>query len=308
LLLLQLACLLQLYPLWRTDDVGAYRSPYPWTERVAGAGAGETGVVAGSVQSPFGTPPPRYRMADTTFAARTRIAALDLDPAPGLLHGLSYPLAPDLDGMHTPPFGRLIYLLPELDWPQRLAWLRLLGVTALTLTEDPGLDGLVRRDAVERFGLTTYLLGVEGAAPPVWWPRRLVPVESEVIAFAATASLPDPLAAAVVVRPPGAAPAHDSGGRARLVSESPDRVEIEVESAGGLLVLRRAYRPELIAETGGQRLETEPADFALLGVWVPPGRHRVVVRASAVAEGLAGFASLAALIAALVFGLRRRTQ
>ncbi len=303
LLLLQMTGLLQLYPLWQTDKVAAFSSPYPWTERV-GVGAL---VLPGSVTSPFGAASPRYRMEDTTFAARTRIAATDLDPAPGVLHGLSFPLAPDLDGMHTPPFGKLIYWLPQLNWSQRLAWLRILGIEALTLTEDPGLSGLTAVDQVDRFGVATYLLTVQNPAPEVWWPRRLHSVANGPAAFLAVAALPGAIETAVVISPLGTVGAsHDPTGRAELISATPDRLEIETEGRGGVVVVRRAYRPELIARCDGERLETFAVNFALLGVQVPPGRQRVVIHAPATAERVSGGIALTVLALALTFGLRRR--
>ncbi len=303
LLLLQMTGLLQLYPLWQTDRVAAFSSPYPWTKRV-GAGAR---VLPGAVESPFGAAPPHYRMADTRYAARSRIAASDLDPAPGILHGLSFPLAPDVDGMHTPPFGKILYWLPQLSWPQRLAWLRVLGIEAMTLTEDPGLAGLTRIDQVDRFGVATYLLSVDDPAPDLWWPRRLLPVASESAAFMAVAALPGAVDTAVVVSPAGGLPAdHDSAGQARLICATADRLEIETDSRGGVVVVRRAFRPELIAQCDGERLETFAVDFALLGVRVPPGRRRVVIRAPAAAERISGGISLTVLALALTLGLRRR--
>ena len=86
----------------------------------------------------------------------------------------------------------------------------------------------------------------------------------------------------------------------RLLSAAPDRIEIEVESGGGVAVVRRAYQPLLLARTAGRRLPTVPVDLVLLGVVVPPGKHRVVIAASAWPEILAGAIALAGFAAALV--------
>jgi hypothetical protein len=85
----------------------------------------------------------------------------------------------------------------------------------------------------------------------------------------------------------------------RLLSAAPDRIEIEVESGGGVAVVRRAFQPLLVARTAGGRLPTIPADLVLLGVVVPPGKHRVVIEASAWPEILAGAVALAGFAAAL---------
>ena len=51
----------------------------------------------------------------------------DLDPATGALHGLTYPLAPDLDGIFSPLQALLYDNLARFGWPARIQWLRLLG-------------------------------------------------------------------------------------------------------------------------------------------------------------------------------------
>ncbi|HUR02365.1 MAG TPA: hypothetical protein VM347_07495, partial [Nonomuraea sp.] len=67
----------------------------------------------------------------------------------------------------------------------------------------------------------------------------------------------------------------------------PDRIELEVESDGGLAVVQRAYQPLFEAQSEGRKLRTVPVDLNLLGVEVPPGRHRVVLSVSSWPEGLA---------------------
>lgn len=296
LVALQLAALLQLHPLVLTDRTDAYREPPDWARRLEPG----TAVVSATAASPFRDPGPRYRLAQPTVAARTRLAARDLDPAPGILNGLTYPLAPDLEGMHSPAMGLLLVRLSSLDWAGRVAWLRTLGVEALVLAENPDAAGLAPLERVTRSGVPTYLLGVPDPAPAVRWPRALATAPSPGAAMAAVATRPDPGVAVLQSPLP-----HDPRGRARLLAAGPDHLEIEVESGGGVLVLTRAYQPLLVARAGDRRLPTFPADLALLGIQVPPGRHRISVTASAWPETAAAALAALALLAALWTGIRR---
>ncbi len=210
-------------------------------------------------------------MADGPRASLERITAQDLDPVPGVLHGLTYPLVTDLEGMMSPLFPPLLSTLARSGWPERMPWLRVLGLDALVLFEDPQVPGLRLLDAAERAGVTTRLHAVADPAPEVWSPD----------------------------------------GKVKLLSMEPDRIEIEVESGGGVAVVRRAYQQLLVARTtDGGRLPSVPADRVLLGVQVPPGKHRVTVEVSAWPEILAGAVALlgfAGALAILLVGSRRST-
>jgi len=87
------------------------------------------------------------------------------------------------------------------------------------------------------------------------------------------------------------------GGRVNLVSESPDRIVFRVDSDGGVVALRRAYQQLYDARTEtGKTLETMPVDLDLMGVVVPPGRHRIEVWVPERPIILAGVVALVALI------------
>ncbi len=290
LLGLQLATLLQLHPLAATDATAPYREPSPWTRRV-GPGAAALNVT--QIDPPWGKDP-AYQVPDGPHAVLERITAQDLDPAPGVLHGLTYPLVPDLEGMMSPLFSPMLATLARSGWPERTVWLRVAGLDALVLFADPGVPGLRLLDTTRRHGVETRLYAVTDPAPVVWWPRRIVPAPAPADALRAVTASSDPIAA--VAAPPVP---HTPGGRVRLLSAAPDRIEIEVESAGGVMVVRRAFQPLLVARTDGRRLSTIPVDLVLLGVVVPPGKHRVVIAASAWPEALAGAVALAGFAAAL---------
>src|SRR4029453_15482290 len=93
---LELAALLQLAPLWLTDRVDAYSQPPPY--RIAtpgdGGGVGRMGYPSWSIDGDRPTFPAGPHLANE------QREAMELAPAPGVLEDLSYPLAPDLEGLH----------------------------------------------------------------------------------------------------------------------------------------------------------------------------------------------------------------
>ena len=295
LLLVQLAALLQLSPLVLTDSTAGLAAPSPWAARL---GRG-TAVVDGTEPWPFFPPPPEYRILGDSLAVRNRLAALDLNAAPGVLHGLTYPLAPDIDGFASPLYTLTVRNLPHLDWTKRVSWMRSSGVQAVVLAADPGVQGLERIDAASRFGVVTGLYRVRDPAPEAWWPQGVTAVAGPMEAFGAVSRANDPVAQVAV---PGRL-AHDPRGRLRLLAFQPDRVVLETEGGGGVAVIRRAFEPLLVASSGGQRLATLPVNLDLTGVIVPPGRRRVVLEVSAWPEAVAGAIALLALAAALIVGL-----
>lgn len=76
---------------------------------------------------------------------------------------------------------------------------------------------------------------------------------------------------------PAIGPSH--GGTARIVSWRPDRVEAEVDSQqGGMLVLHETFYPGWVAEIDGKPARILRADVLFRGVEVPPGQRKVVFR------------------------------
>ncbi len=293
LLGLQLATLLQLRPLVHTDSTAPYRDPSPWARRL---GPG-TAVVHEGQLFPTWIKDPPYRVPGGPRAVLEQVTALDLDFAPGILHGLTYPLVPDLEGMQTPLFPPMLHAMAELGWDGRVRWMRSVGLQAAVLFEDPHTPGLRLLDQVERYGVDTRLYAVVAPAPKVWWPRELIPAPMPADAVRVVSTLPDPVA--VVAAPPFAGIVHDPAGRVRLLAEEPDRIEVEVEGRGGIAVVRRAFHPLYEARADGQRLRTLPVNLNLLGLAVPPGKHRVVLDVSAGPEIAASVIGLVAVAAAL---------
>jgi len=101
---------------------------------------------------------------------------------------------------------------------------------------------------------------------------------------------------------------------ARVVEVVRDRMVIEAESAApGILVVSEAHYPGWRATVDGEPAELLRADYALRGVALPAGRHRVELRyvstpvRAGLALSLAGFAALL-LIALIGRGARARTE
>src|SRR3954471_7743483 len=234
-------------------------------------------------------------LSDPSYLPLVRLAAFALGPAPGVLHGVRYPLAPNLDGLYSPLSALVLIHLPGLDWKSRANWFRALGVEAAVLEETPETPNLQPRLTQERFGAASHLFTVVSPAPVAFWPRSVRAAAHPADAFRAVSLAPDPVADAVTDRPVP----HVPGAKVRVVSDTPDRCEVEISGGGGLLVLRRAYQPLYRATAEGKRLQTLAVDLALLGVQVPPGKHLVEITASAGPEKLAVLVALAGLLGTL---------
>jgi hypothetical protein len=290
---LQLLGLLQLAPLWATDETAPYRAGSPW--RALLPEGARVARFAALERIPAGAEAPE------TVAARARLDLADLDAAPGVLHGLRYPLAPDLVGLQSPLSARLELELRRLPWSARVNWLRRLGADALVVRgEGAGEAELPLRElAVRRHGgFTSRLFAVAAPAtngrPPLgWWPRE-VAVEADARAAAVRlGEVADPVLLSLTPRPV----AHRPGATVRPLAESPDRLAFEVEGDGGLLVIRRAFLPLYRARLAdGSELATGPVDLALLGVEVPAGRQQVLVEISGRPELAAAGVGLATLL------------
>ena len=290
----QLALLTQLWPLVVTDETAPYKEPAPWTRRLVRPG--ETAAVFNRALSftPWGPEPP-YVLESGTRIPLERATALDLDPAPGVLHGLTYPFAPDLEGLQSPMFTLMLYNLPRLQGAQRVNWLRVLGLDAIVLFEDVDMPGLRLVDRATRLGVESRLYRVESPAPKAWWPDEVREAKSPPAALWAVSNMRDPIASVVVSE----AVKHKPGGRVRLLRDEPDRIELEVESPGGLAIVRRAWQPLFEARAEGRKLRTVLVDLNLLGIEVPSGKHRVVLEVPAWPEWVAGGVGVSVLAAAL---------
>ena len=222
-----------------------------------------------------------------------RIGHLDLDYPTGIAQGLRYPFPTDFDGLISPLHSLLLGRLPALGWRERVRWMRIAGLDAVTLVGEAEIAGLRRVATVDRFGVPTSLYRVEAPLPQVWWPRAVETVPSQLETMRRLDSLDDPLSVAYVAQ----AVNHRPGGQVRLIAGS-DPLEVEVTSPGGVFVVGRSYQQQLAARSEEVRLATFPADVILTAVEVPAGRHRIVLESSATPELIAGAIAIATLAAA----------
>lgn len=296
LVALQLVALLQLFPLVRTLGTEPLSRPAEWNRRLGVAALGEgTAVFNTRIPNPAWDPPPDRVAEAGSRAANDLRNARHLYPAPGIAFGLTYPLAPNIEGL-APAFHTFAAVEAQRSpWRQRLAWLRTFGVEALVTYRPPGVPGLELIDRQASDDGSVYLYTVDGSAPDAWWPQAVEAAGGPRQAFARVSRQADPVATVVTSREM----IHDPEGAVRLVAEGADRLELEVSSrGGGLAVMRRAYQPIYEARTAdGERLETLPTNLALLGVEVPAGEHRVILEIDDGPETMAGVASLLALLA-----------
>ncbi len=290
LVALQLASLAQLWPLLPRVETATLRTPAGWRlllpERAA-------------VHSPAWASP-RWQPLEAGPRTLAELAAA-LDPAPGILHGLSYPLAPDFEGLATPLHILLQRNLAGLRWPARVRWLQVTGVEHVVLFSEPASSDLVLVERRPGTGYEARLYRVRDPAPEVFWPRAVRVAASPVEALGAVPSLASASAEAVVSHPL----AHSARGEVILESRSPDRLALRVRGEGGMAVVRRAFHPLWRARVDGRSAAVEPVDLVLLGVEVPAGEHRVELEVSAWPETVAALLAAAAVGALLLVGWRR---
>ncbi|MEO7974120.1 MAG: hypothetical protein ABIU84_11095, partial [Thermoanaerobaculia bacterium] len=290
--------LLQLSPLVSTDEVAALAPAVPW---VAELGENRAVVQVANTFPLWSKPVPMYGVE--TIAEGARSVRLDLEPATAALHGVTYPLAPDLDGIYSPLQALLHQNLAQFDWAERIRWLRLLGVGWM-VRQDDGLEPPPLEMVAEatRFRVQSKLYRIPDPAPVVFWPQEVIAAGSPIDAIALTTRLRDPLAAAVSSRPV----VHHAGGEVALLAAEDDRLRISVVSEGGLLVVQRNFFPIIEARLDdGTKLPTQPVDLVLLGVEVPAGRHVIRIGTSQRPEAIAGGLSLLVFVVAAFVGWRR---
>lgn len=300
--LLQVVALAQLWPLFLTDSTAPYRKPSVWLEKVPAPKAvfDETSTNPSFIASPqFDVPPgPRSRLE--------RIRAQALGPTPGVLDGLSYPLHPDIEGLFSPLSSLMLFNLAKLDWPARVNWLRVHGVSAVILFEPPPDPRLAVIKTEVWHAQRVWLAKVADPAPAIWWPESVEVGANPIEALKQVSFSRDPVARLTVSHALDQAP----GGRVSLIEESPDRIEFRVDSGGGVVALRRAYQQLYDARTeSGKTVETMPVDLDLLGVVVPPGRHRVEVwvpEEPVIAAGVAALLGFLVLVGVALFPARPR--
>lgn len=294
---LQLVGLLQLRPIVVTDRAEAYREPPPLFSRMSEP----LTLLPVPHNEPGWEDRLPYPLDALNPASQARVSWFQLEPAFGVPLGISYPLAPDVEGLNSPLHVFLMRNLQLGTWPGRVRWLSRLGVHWVIRFDMEEIEGLERIQRMEQFGVPTVLLRVPDPAPPLRWPEKLLWTDNPIWAYVVAANGDLPLEDALVSRQV----AHEPGGRLELIEREPDRWVFDVDSRGGLAVLQTAWHPIWKARLeDGTALATQAAEIALMGIEVPPGRHRVTVEIPRRAEKIAGGVALAALILAIVLAGR----
>lgn len=304
---LQLVALLPLAGLVATAPVADFAEPAPWARELP------AGTAVVSIPHTLPTRAPAWQLPPGAGEAEfRRLRHLNLDFPTGVRAGLTYPLGPDAVGFHS-PYSHLLNLhLWGAPVPRLVQIFRILGVEVVVATEPRRLldTPALRRQVTplggaERQGVVTALLALEGTAPQVWWPERVMAAPSPVAAVEAALALPDPVTTVVAPRafPQSGDPVEST---VELVEHQPDRLVLEVESPGGLVAARRTFQPLLRARIEGSPsgeggISSLPVNGVLLGLAVPPGRYRVVVEVSSVPEMRAGM--VAGVVVLILLGV-----
>jgi hypothetical protein len=243
-----------------------------------------------------------------------RFQAMELAPAPGVLEGLSYPLAPDLEGLHHLFTSFLTIQIRDVPWSERARWFEVVGADLLVSPEPLEVPALELAAIHKSYGARSFFFRTLSPAPEAWWPESLVVASSPLDAFERVARSPAGSLPGIVPQPIELADGgsgvqgHRPGGKVEVLALESDRIELEVESEGGLVVVRRAFQPLLRARIAGREIPTLPANLCLLGVVVPAGHHRIEIAVSSLPEIVAAVVAgtvAAALGLVLLVGRRR---
>ncbi len=291
--LLQVLCLVQLFPLLRTGNTSELEEPVAW-ERFVQPGSS---IMSLHEVYPRWEAPPPWRVLTGSSFWKYPLLSQDLGSTPGLRTGYDYPLWPDIEGLSSPLHTFLTVELVAASWAERAKVLRALGVDALVLYREPESPDLHLLDRSPRAGGEAQLYVVNDPAPLAWWPREVRATSGPRAALEAILRLENPVTTVVASQPVE----HDPDGRVRMESFEPDRIELEVESSGGgLVVIRRSFHTLYQAVAAGQDLEIVPVQLSMIGVVVPAGKHRVEIFVDGRPEAWASVVSVICLLAALV--------
>jgi hypothetical protein len=269
LVALQLVALLPVMTLVLTDSTRHYTEARPWTESLP---AGSGFVDSLSVLPAWGAMD--YRLTSEDRATRYRYDAVVTSEVTGLPRGLRFPLQLDSEGLGQATYLFLSVNMKMRPWNERAKWLSVLGTDALISGEDPHIPALAQVDQRRIAGPRFFWLKILDPFPFLFSPEEVLPEPSPADTIRRVSKLEDLRHTVLADR---AFPKHQPGTKVDLVSKSDDRVVFDVDGPGGLVVVRRLYHPTWRARIGEQRLRTAIADLVLIGVEVPPGKHRVVL-------------------------------
>lgn len=193
------------------------------------------------------------------------------------------------------------------------ALLSMLNVKFLLSYEDLKIQGLRLAQQTD-FGLRIY--GVQTTRGPVFLakarPTDGMTDEQEIVLLTSPIFDPQKYALATGPKPERVGDKGQAGpSSVEYVRPTPDRIELGVEAGDNdLVVVSEAYHPGWKARVDGAPSHVVRANHALIGVYVPPGRHRIVFvfRPSSFRIGLYLSFIACGIIAGLRVATRRRAR
>ncbi len=262
-------------PLFDVDEIEHYATPPALLEAIPP----QARLVHGGLRDLFGVQRMSRRdspFPDTRTYWLTRSHFAELYPFSGIRWGRRYELNPSPEGLDSFYTFALVQALPRLRDRERLRVLEASGVDVLLL--DRALDGdfpgvrLIARAPTAVGELFVYqLLGTAPAAHLAAWVHR-APHMNAALAILGDPSF-DPRTMVVL---PGDGASGAGGGRAEIVREAADEIEIDVNAAAdSVLVVQRTFHEIYRATVDGEPAVLEPANVHRLAVAVPAGVHRV---------------------------------
>jgi hypothetical protein len=222
----------------------------------------------------------------------------ELDRFAGTLFGLRYDLERSAEGLDSYLVALAADLFAKAPPEARLRLARAWGIEFLLAAEPlPAATGVEVVARHRSFGAEVVAHRVDDPLPAVAWvPTATAVATPGAAAQRLTSEDFDPRREVLLAGPAnpetlvggpsgedprsalGAASADPSPARLRVLVETADRLELEVETAGsGHLLFQRAYLPLWRATVGGQPVPIVPANLFRMAIEVPAGRHRVVL-------------------------------
>jgi hypothetical protein len=264
-----------LSPAFPTDEAAPYLEPSPLLADVPRSSLS----VHGAFFSLFGHSTLLHgRYPDVGKHWLERRTFLELYPFAGAVHGRRFDLnlsPEDLDSFLTHVARSATERSADAE---RLRLLAAWGVDRLLLNreleaEASGAARLLRR--AENFGQEIFVYEIVDVAPQVGFLPTVLraPTVTEGLLMLRSPEF-EPRAMVVL---PGAGPARPGmRGEVKVVAESAERLEVEVEApTPGVLVWRRAHLSLYRATIDGAPAPVVPANVHRIGVELPSGNHRV---------------------------------
>lgn len=295
-----------LRPLYASDDSAPYLAP---PDLLALVPEGSR-VVHGGFKDLFGVQrlSPTASLPDLGTEHLTRIHFLQLYPHSGIPWRRRYELDHSPEGLDSFFTVALAQAMKRMDDPQRIQVLAASGVEILLL--DRPLDAAALPKVRERARVPTplgdlHVYDLVPTAAPVQLAERVLQAPEMRTALR---DLTDPgfnPRTTVVLAGEGAAPA-SAGGRATLLSESAEEIDVDVDARGAsVLLVQRTYHDIFRATVDGEAARIVPANVHRMAVEVPGGKHRVRIWTDRRPTRLAWTAAVLGLVGLLGIALRR---